>query len=82
MCPTQARKITGVKGSGIFDLEENKVDMIDDNLPPWVEVEEALEEAEAPEGTSAQEKAEAKMNSEESIPLPERRKKIQGYPNP
>ena len=36
--------ITDIKGSGIFDLEENKVDTIGDNLPPWLEVEEALEE--------------------------------------
>ena len=51
----QERKITGIKGSGIFDLEENKVDAIDKNLPPWVEVEEALEEAEAPEGAEDKE---------------------------
>ena len=42
--------ITDIKGSRIFDLEENKVDIIHDYLPPWEEVEEVLEEAEAPEG--------------------------------
>ena len=35
-CSIQARKITVIKGSGIFYPEENKVDMIDDNLPSWV----------------------------------------------
>ena len=53
--PIQERKITGIKGSGIFDLEENKVDAIEKNLPPWVEVEETLEEAEAPKGTEDKE---------------------------
>ena len=47
--------ITDIKGSGIFDLEENKVNMIDRNLPPWIDVKEALEEAEAPEVSEAQE---------------------------
>ena len=51
MFPTQARKMTNIEGLGIFDLEENKVDIIDDNLLPQEEVEEALEDAEAPEGT-------------------------------
>ena len=36
-------KITGIEGSGICDLEEDKVDTINDNLPPWVEVDESLE---------------------------------------
>ena len=44
MFPIQARNITSIEGSRIFDLEEKKVD---GNLLPWVEVEEALEEAEA-----------------------------------
>ena len=42
MCSIQSRKITEIEGSGIFELEENKVDTIDYNIPPWVEVEEAL----------------------------------------
>ena len=46
----KSRKITGIEGSRIFDLEENNVDKIDNNLPTWVEAEEALEEAEALEG--------------------------------
>ena len=54
MCPIQSKNITNIEGSGIFDLEENKVDIIDGNLPPWEEVEQDLEEAEAPEGAAAQ----------------------------
>ena len=55
MCLIQARKITGIGSSGILDLEGNKVDTIDENLSSWVEVEEALE------GAEAQEEAEADM---------------------
>ena len=61
MCPIQARKIKDIEGSGIFDPEENKVDTIDDSLPPWLELEEALEEAEAPEGSEDHEESEAAM---------------------
>ena len=55
--PIQARNITNIEGSEIFDLEENNIDNVDKNLPPWVEVEEALEEAEAPEEAKAREEA-------------------------
>ena len=50
MWKIQVRNITDIEGSGIFNLEGNTVDIIDDNIPPWEEVEEALEEADAPEG--------------------------------
>ena len=78
----QARKITGIAGSEIFDLKENKVNTINNNLPSWVEVEEALEGEEAPEGPEAQEEADAAMMTEEGMSLPERRKQSQGYPKP
>ena len=77
----QERKITDTEGSGIFDLEENKVDTIGKNLPPWVEVEEALEGAEDMEVAEAQEEEDASMHAEENIPLPSRRNKIQSYKN-
>ena len=80
--PIQARKISDTEGSGIFDLEGNKVNIIDDNLLPWEEVEEALEEAEAPEEAESQEDAEVSIQENYSMPLPERRKQIRGYPNP
>ena len=77
----QERKITDTEGSGIFDLEENKVDTIGKNLPPWVEVEEALEGAEDMEVAEAQEEEDAYMHVEDNIPLPSRRNKIQSYKN-
>ena len=81
-CSIQAINITGIEGSRIFYLEENKVDTIDNNLLPWVEVDEALEEAEALERGEAQEEVEASMQAEEIIPLPERRKRSRGYLKP
>ena len=44
----QASKITIIGILRIFDPEEKKVDTIDDNIPPWVEVDEDLEGIEAP----------------------------------
>ena len=35
--------------------------MIKDNLPQWVEVEEALQDVEAPDGAETQEDAESTM---------------------
>ena len=60
-CLIKSRNINGVEGSGIFYLEEKNIDTIDGNLPQWVEVDEALEEADAPEGARSQEEEEADM---------------------
>ena len=54
-CSIQARNITNIEGLGVFEQEENKVNNIDNNLPPWVEVEGGLEDSEASEGAEAQE---------------------------
>ena len=79
-CPIQERKITDTEATGIFDLEENNVDIIDKNLLPWEEVEKALKEAEAPEGPEYQEEAYVAIQEEDSMPLPEIRKQSRGYP--
>ena len=71
-----------MEGSGIFDLEEKKVYMTDNNIPPCVEVEEALEGAEALERAETQEEAESDMQAEDIIPLLARVKLIRVYPNP
>ena len=73
-CPIQARKIADIEGSGIFDLEENKVNTINNNISQWVEEEEDLEEAEATEGAETQEDADVAMKAEDFMLLPERRK--------
>ena len=54
--------------------------MINGNLPPWVEVEEALEWVEALEGSEAQEEKEADIQAEDRMELLSRINQIQGYP--
>ena len=53
--------------------------MIDKNISKWVDVEESLEGAEAPGGAGTQEMAEADIQEDEIMPLPERRNLSQGY---
>ena len=47
---------------------------MDENIPPWVEVEDDLEGAEDPKVAEYQEEPEDTMS------LPSRRKRSQGYP--
>ena len=82
MCPIQARKITNIEGSGIFDLELNKVDTTDNNIPPRVEIEEDMEDVEALEEVKSQEDLEVSMQVDDSMSFPSRRKRGWGYPKP
>ena len=56
--------------------------MIYTNLPPLVDVEEAMEGAEALEGAEDQKYSKEDIQEEDSMPLTERRKQSHIYTNP